>query len=555
MSFFDNIVIRRPLICAALLALAVSCRIPNDFPYPHVEAEITAFEVECMCSETGFSDGSAVIDKAARTVTLYVNDLVDLSKVKITRFEVSKDAKIIADSHACLYPARFPDSSFQNNDSDRTMTDFTGEVHFTLRTYQDYVWTVKVKQVVLREIQIEGQVGNAVIDTFSRKVVVYVSSDRDFSALKVRKFTLGGQNGKVVPDPNAVPTYDFRELPTKFFVKHGWQDFSYEWSVFVYPTDAKTSLTAEVFPRTVDAIVSGTKPSEETLLLEYCKSGTSEWSVVPASQIDVNGIHYSARITGLEAGTSYSWRATAEDQHTEEAVFTTTQALQLQNPSLDDWHLEGTALYNPWAEGGESFWDTGNRGATTVGASNSVPSDESSTGSGKSAVLQSKFIVIKFAAGNIFTGRYVKTDGSNGVLDFGRPFSAFPSAMSFDYKYRTSLINRIGSADYSHLKGTPDECQIYIALTDWDEPFRVRTKPSDLSLFDKNDPHVIAYGELISGQDQTEWKTHTIQLNYRDNKRTPKYILVVCSSSRYGDFFTGGDSSVLQLDNFNLIYE
>jgi hypothetical protein len=35
----------------------------------------------------------------------------------------------------------------------------------------------------------------------------------------------------------------------------------------------------------------------------------------------------------------------------------------------------------------------------------------------------------------------------------------------------------------------------------------------------------------------------------------PTHILVVASSSKYGDFFTGGVGSTMVLDNMKLIYE
>ena len=35
------------------------------------------------------------------------------------------------------------------------------------------------------------------------------------------------------------------------------------------------------------------------------------------------------------------------------------------------------------------------------------------------------------------------------------------------------------------------------------------------------------------------WKQFTIDLKYRDLTRKPKYIIVVASASKYGDFFTG----------------
>jgi len=248
---------------------------------------------------------------------------------------------------------------------------------------------------------------------------------------------------------------------------------------------------------------------------------------------------------------------------------------QLENSSFDEWHVVGSgnqALYNPWKEGGTSYWDTGNKGATTVGASNSTYGIED----GRTyANLQSKFIVIKFAAGNIFTGSYLKTDGSNGILSLGRPFNGYPSKLQFDYTYKSSTVNKggnkweekytryISKETYDGLRGQPDSCCIWVALIgDKDEevfdgvtyPFIIRTRPSDLHLFDPNSENVIAYGQFTSGDDQLEWGTRTIDIQYR-NDRTPKYIIVVATSSKYGDYFVGSDQSLLKLDNLKLLYD
>lgn len=545
-------IIRIVLLAAALVA--VSCEIVNDIPYPVKEGVITAFEVEGMCGQDGTGDGKAVIDKAKHTVTVHVDDSVNPAALKITRFEVSNDAAIVPVGKSCHYPELFPQKSFSTTSGESTLTDFTSEVHFVLRTYQDYDWTINVTQHVIREVELDGQVGDAIIDPVSRNVIVYVSSNRDLHKIKVNKFSLGGQHGKVLPDPTEFDTFDFSELPTVFFVRGGGVEYSYEWNVFVYKTEAQTELTASHFSRTVDATVSGTKPADESLLVEYRTAGSSNWRVCPASDVLTDGTDYTATIGDLLPSTKYVYRVSAGDQTTEEASFTTTAAVQLENSSFDEWNVDGK-LYNPWPAGGSPWWDTGNRGATTVGDSNSVFSEDTSTGKGKSALLQSKYIVIKFAAGNIFTGDYVKTDGTNGILNFGREFSAFPSRLTFDYKYKGAVINRTGSDDYAHLKGTPDEWQVYIALTDWDKPLEIRTNPKNQSLFDENDPKVIAFGKAGSSADQTTWKTESINLEYRYTDRTPKYIVVVCSSSRYGDFFTGGEGSTLQIDNFNLVYE
>ena len=154
----------------------------------------------------------------------------------------------------------------------------------------------------------------------------------------------------------------------------------------------------------------------------------------------------------------------------------------------------------------------------------------------------------------MYVGNYLRTEGTNGVLNFGKPFSERPTRLKGYFKYTSATIDKSNS-ELAHLIGQPDTCQIYIALGDWSEPLEIRTKPSDRKIFDKNDPHVIAYAELSSGESVLEYTPFTLELEYRATNRIPTYIVVVASASKYGDFFTGGDGSVLFIDDFSLEYD
>jgi hypothetical protein len=271
----------------------------------------------------------------------------------------------------------------------------------------------------------------------------------------------------------------------------------------------------------------------------------------------------------LSPSTKYEYKVSSGEFELEPQEFATVAIQQLPNTSFDEWHTDASnsKLLCPWVNGDASFWDTGNRGATTVGNSNSIPTDDNSTGRGMAAYLESKYIVIKFAAGNIFTGSYLKTDGTNGILGFGRPFSGFPTKMSFDYKYKSAIINKVGDDAYKYLMGRPDSCNVYVALwhvedNEYEEyqgekyPLIIRTKPGqEQNLFSIDDPRVIAYGQFTKGSTVDSWTSETININYKDTQKAPTHILVVASSSKYGDFFTGGVGSTLVLDNMKLIYE
>lgn len=543
---------------AASLTLLSACAIENDIPYPLVEGAVETIEVEGQCDATGNSSNQATINKQEQTVQLYVDDTVNLAKLRITKLGVTNDATVIPlNDSQCLSRENFPDKGFsglnQLPDAADTRMNFTQPVTMNLQTYQDHVWTIRVQQIVNREVVLENQIGQATIDPINRKAVIYVTTDQPLDKIAVNSFNLGGPHGKVNPDPTETATYDFSK-PCTFYVQHGWEEFSYQWEVFVYQKEDNGDQEQQVFPMSTQAHISGSTIPGKSLSVEYKREKDTAWKPLESSHLKVDGTRYSATLPNLRPGTAYQYRTLTEGQAGSPVNFTTAQAPQLTDGSLDNWHQDGK-LFNPWAASSTSFWDTGNRGATTISESNSVPTDDTCNGQGKAALLESKYLVMKFAAGNLFTGSYLKTTGTNGVLSFGRPFTAFPTKLKFHYKYHTEEITKIGEDKLSYLKGRPDSCHVYIALTDWDEPREIRTRPSERQLFDFNDPKIIAYAELIKGENVDSYQEVVLPLEYRSLNRTPKFIAVIATASKYGDYFTGGVGTKLWLDNFELIYD
>lgn len=536
------------------LTILASCAIENDIPYPIKEASIESIEVEGQrgAEENVFT--AATINKTARTATLYVNDSVDITKLKITCLKITADAELIPDSASCVNYAKFPNTGFASLDSiptsSNTRMDFSSPVNFTLRTYQDYIWKVTVNQIVQRDIEVEGLV-RTVIDENSRNVIIYVGSDQDLTNLSVTKLNLGGEYGKVSPDPTSIKDYS---SPVKFNVQRSWEEYSYEWTVFVYNDDSgSTGGSADVFPMTTKAILKGSIQSGKKPEIEYAKQSGSSWKSVPSSDISVSGTSFTATLSGLSASTTYKYRVSVDGTAGSEQTFTTVAAVALENGKLENWSQDGK-VWNPNAADADPFWGTGNPGAASFIGNLTEPTDESI--SGKAALLETKNAVIKLGAGNLFTGDF-QLDGLNGLLHFGRPFSSFPTALRLYYKYTSTTINMIGdnAGDLASLKGEPDMCQIYIALSDKSEPYEIRNNPSNRHLFDPDDSNIIAYGEFTSNQSTSSYKQIEIPLEYRYTNRTPKYIIIVASSSKYGDYYIGGVGSKLWLDEMELVYE
>lgn len=540
----------KKLLYTTLCLLALhGCKIENDIPYPIEEASISAFEVEGQCNAPEGAP-QAGINTDTRTVTLYVDDTVDLTKLRVMRFSVSpEDAVIVADEDACVDIERFPTSGFEVPDNlADTRIDCSAPVQFTLQTYQDYVWTVNVTQVIDRQIDVEGMV-NSVIDTENRRAIIYVSEEQSLSNIQIHTLNLEGPSGSITPDPALVHNFT---SPQRFMVSRGWEPDTYrEWTVYVYHASETTS-EANVFPMTTRATLTGNIVSGKRPEIEYKQASASSWSTLPSSDISVSGSRYTATFTGLTGSTAYQYRVTVDGVAGAEQNFTTVPATPLENGSFENWHLEDK-IYVPNATG-STFWGSGNPGAASFIGNLTTPTSDAV--SGQAALLESKDAVIKLGAGNIFTGDFA-LDGTNGILHFGQPFTAFPTALRLYYKYTSTTINRIGDdvGTLENLRGRPDSCHIYIALSDKSEPYEIRTRPSERKMFDKNDANIIAYGEFISAQTTSSYQQITIPLEYRANNRTPRYIVIVASASKYGDYFIGGMGSTLWLDEMELVYE
>ena len=540
---------------ALTTGILTSCAIENDIPYPIIEASIESMTVEGQRGADQNTFTAATINKSARTVTLYVNDGVDLSRLQILSLKTTTGAELVVDDpNVCEDYSKFPTSGFASLDSiplsSNTRVNFSQPVTFTLRTYQDYQWKVTVNQIIQRDIDVENM-RSYVIDADTRTVIIYVDPTTDLTNLTVKKLNLGGEYGRVTPDPTLQKDYS---KPSTFNVSCSWEEYSYEWTVYVYPDSNESgSGSTEAFAMTTRATVTGNVQSGKTPTVEYRKESETSWSTVPPANVSTSGNTFSATLTGLSASTTYKYRISVDGSAGSEQTFTTAAATPLENGAMEEWSQDGKQ-WNPWAAGNDAFWGTGNPGAAAFIGNLTTPTDESVKG--QAALLETKNAIIKLGAGNIFTGDFA-LDGLNGLLHFGRPFSAFPTSLRLNYKYTSATIDMIGDnvGGLASLKGQPDMFQIYIALSDKSEPYEIRNDPKNRQLFDPEDDGIIAYGEYTSSETVSTYKQLEIPLEYRATNRTPKYIIVVASSSKYGDYYIGGVGSKLWLDEMELVYE
>lgn len=301
------------------------------------------------------------------------------------------------------------------------------------------------------------------------------------------------------------------------------------------------------------------------LQFEYQKSGTSDWQIVTAEVVEGN--EYKAKLSGLTPNTQYHYRL-AYRNGSEEYVsgatgtFTTETQTPLYNGGFEYWNKSESIWYPN--ESGVSFWDSSNPGsAGMMGESYNVTTRESTIrhGGDYSAKLASKYVIIKFAAASMYTGKFGELVGTKGAkLNWGNSFNVRPTSLRGYFQYAPGIINNVEDNIPAKVeKGeTVDLCSIYIVLTT--KTFHVdNTKMDQFPVFANMglSDGVVAYAELpISESVSTngQWKEFNLQLKYRDLATKPTHIIIVCSSSKYGDYFTGSDSSVLYLDDFELVY-
>lgn len=348
------------------------------------------------------------------------------------------------------------------------------------------------------------------------------------------------------------------------------------WATFAYLEANNVTADGEVDPSTVK--------------FNYRKKGEQEWQEIDA--IESNGT-YSARPTGLEDNTTYEYCLAVDGiQANMGTEFTTEEATELYNGSFDNWYQNQKAWY-PILEADatsfdnykgylNSFWDSGNLGAATMNK-NPTEQETSDVKSGSAAKLSSQFVgmlgIGKFAAGNIYTGHYYETitNPMGAKLFFGQPFASRPTQLRGWFKYnRGTNVDRGDDPYKSELSNSGgDQCAIYIALADnvgldgggqnyafqidntlsADDPDSFKYK--NTIDFSENNPNIVAYGTISEEEAKGtgDWQEFTIDLKYRDLTRKPKYIIVVASASKYGDFFTGSTSSVMYIDDFELVYD
>ena len=342
----------------------------------------------------------------------------------------------------------------------------------------------------------------------------------------------------------------------------------------------KATLSAGAWDRLAylkaESVSVGSGTSLEGLKFQFRTKTSGEdgsWAEVSATEKEGT---YTGFATGLTASTEYEYRLVNKDGVVIGATQSFTTAATdaqtaLYNGNFDLWTKSGNTVYPGSAEEAgntTSFWNTSNPGTSqglgviggAVNPTTGVQSPVHTTGeSAYAAKLQTTNKLGVLAAASLYTGSFLGLDGMSANMEFGKPFTSRPVALHGYYMYTPQVINRVSRVPEGveiTKDETMDQCAIFIALAK--RTFTFNNNNEDEYIDYENDPDIIAYGELpsgaaTSGSDYTEF---TIPLKYKESQfgEQPTHIIIVCSASKYGDYMTGGDNSLLYVDDFSLMY-
>lgn len=277
-------------------------------------------------------------------------------------------------------------------------------------------------------------------------------------------------------------------------------------------------------------------------------------------------------------------------------VFTTAVAQQVPNRSFEQNYDAGQYdVFNPQngygftttvssdnesAGKAHTWWGTGNQvqynqtvDVTKRYDGNDIPNYSENN---KWAVeMTSKIVLnIKLAAGNIYSGYFYTLHGTEGgTVHFGRnkddagiDFVSRPTGVSFYVKYISRKVEKANGGGLT--TSDMDEGQVKVAIGNWSSskgggssecPIAINTTqsnnpPAQWNL--KTFEGTIAYCDMIFTQEHNDdgWMKVTLPLKYNNTSTTPTHIIISAASSRLGDYFTGGKSS-MYLDDIELLYD
>lgn len=358
-------------------------------------------------------------------------------------------------------------------------------------------------------------------------------------------------------------------------------EYYYKFNISTVPS-AGATLSANAWAKfaylKAENVIAGSGMDISTLKFQYRQQGTDAWTDATATKTTVEAteegtepteVYNSDAITGLTSNTTYEYRMVNADETFETSTYTfkTEEELQLQNAGFEDWYKAGSVWYaasQSIYDADNYMWDTSNPGSGSFGYNPTSQSTDVKHGDKSAAKLETQYAFIKLAAASLYYGRFNGLVGISGAkIDFGQEFASRPTSFKGWYQYKPEVIDNekqeLGSSGVLKV-GDSDQCSIYIILSKG--TYQVNNTDVSTLLTAENvwkNDQFIAFGELPAEQCKGTdgWVNFDIPLQYKEGKfgEQPTHLIIVCSSSKYGDYFTGAVGSTMYVDDFSLNYE
>lgn len=606
---------KRLYILAFAAIIALSSCITNDLPKPLIELYISSLSVEGTA-------GDIVLDRATYTATIPLAEETNIEAVKFNSIAFGADVVTNVSYEAD------PSQIVVSKDLNGATVNMSQPEYITLSYFQSYEWKIVATQTINRIWQVDGQIGTTEWDLEGHRAIVKRRSDKSVNDVKTLNVRFGPS-----------PTYEYpaaSDMPTDFSHSEVWPELiiagdtlknvtvniatntvpvsafgkTTRWEMVIVPTLAEPEFKHIGAGANVIWIKANAIEGSD-IIFKYRKSGETEWldlkpNWYASSKEDNPYNNYEdgfvkAVIRGLEQNTKYEiqgWAITelgdGSLSEIPSKVFetTTSTTYQMPNSQLEEWGeftnsptelptgAPGFCWY-PFSSVENMFWATGNPGATSLGPSynltypsNDIPLNSPGT---LSAYMASRYVIVKFAAGNLFVGYYGATAGTNAYVYFGKPISQTvrPTAIRFKTKYYCGGIDyvaskaassgtdyTIGSKQIPVKGGQPDLAKVFFCVTDWSEPHCVYSADETTFFDPRTTDGVLGIGYFDSyttpesaTTDTSAWHEMTLPIEYKSFASDTSYLVLTFTCSGYGDYFTGSTSSWMYIDDIELLYD
>lgn len=403
------------------------------------------------------------------------------------------------------------------------------------------------------------------LDTWSLAVAKeFPNIDAETTETQTLDFTSLLNNLKPDGNKNATHTFVMTVVDKQYQQKE--ISFSFEIKADVKVTTDKVVLWTSF------AVLKGTAGNLEEASFIVREKGGSDKQIKSVTKNEADGT-FTALITDLQPGKTYEYQAVAGEDEGSVETFIVAQPSEVPNMGFEEWgtrtgyvdaiFVGGTKSYiSPNSDSQpDIYWESGNLGATAASKVLTESTDDVALeGSTKAAKLTSVYAGVgsmgAFSAGSIFSGIIQKAGQDGAELLYGQSHTGYPTSLKGYYKYSP------GSIDYVNNKGGSGTDKGFIAVALSTKKLEVKSltasADSESYKFRSNSDGVFAYGELVIDQTVDVYTQFSIPLTYykgmMPDTGTPVYIIIMATSSKDGDVFTGSTSSVMYVDEFSLDY-